>query len=92
MLTFAYGIHRWPNVVKLLWEGARFWEESIKLLRVAEEACLSKECKNGESKAFIAHKRFLFLLEKLNNQPLDQKIVLRLTPFCTSLYILPVKD
>lgn len=50
------------NVVKLLWEGAQCWKESMELLRVAEEASVSKDYRTGEStenmEAFVAHKRF----------------------------------
>lgn len=63
------------NLVKLLWEGAQCWKESMKLLRVAEEASVSKDCRTGESaedmKAFVAHKRFFsfFSFQKLNTVP-----------------------
>lgn len=71
VLCYAYfscGIYWWVNVnvVKLLWEGAQCWKESIKLLRIAEEASVFNDCKIGESaeamKAFVAHKRFFFSL------------------------------
>ncbi|XP_061351144.1 uncharacterized protein LOC133296207 [Gastrolobium bilobum] len=54
-------LHPYSPKVKLLWEGAQCWKESIKLLRIAEEASVSKDCQIGESaedmKAFVAHKR-----------------------------------
>ncbi|KAG4949804.1 hypothetical protein JHK84_043234 [Glycine max] len=54
-------LHPYSPKVKLLWEGAQCWKESMKLLRVAEEASVSKDCRTGESaedmKAFVAHKR-----------------------------------
>lgn len=53
-------LHPYSPKVKLLWEGAQCWKESMKLLRVAEEASVSKDCRTGESaedmKAFVAHK------------------------------------
>ncbi|KAI4344244.1 hypothetical protein L6164_011492 [Bauhinia variegata] len=54
-------LHPYSPKVKLLWEGAQCWKESIKLLRIAEAACVSEDCKIGESaenmKAFAAQKR-----------------------------------
>ena len=67
MFNFSCGICCWVNayVVKLLWEGAQCWKESIKLLRIAEEANVSQHCKIGQSteneKAFVAQKRFYSL-------------------------------
>jgi len=71
------GICWWVNgnVVKLLWEGAQCWKESMELLRVAEEASVSKDYRTGESaedmEAFVAHKRFLvfFSFHQLNLVP-----------------------
>lgn len=57
------------DIVKLLWEGAQCWEESLKLLRVAEEASVSRNHNIGEStedmKAFAAVRRFFSLLSFL---------------------------
>lgn len=58
------------GVVKPLWEGAQCWKESIKLLRIAEDASLSKDCKIGECtqqdmKAFVASKRYFRLFSFL---------------------------
>ncbi|XP_004505027.1 uncharacterized protein [Cicer arietinum] len=55
-------LHPYSPKVKPLWEGAQCWKESIKLLRIAEDASLSKDCKIGECtqqdmKAFVASKR-----------------------------------
>ncbi|RDX71871.1 hypothetical protein CR513_48718, partial [Mucuna pruriens] len=54
-------LHPYSPKVKLLWEGAQCWKESMKLLKVAEEASVSKDCRTGEfgedMKAFVAHKR-----------------------------------
>ncbi|TKY73077.1 oxidoreductase protein [Spatholobus suberectus] len=54
-------LHPYSPKVKLLWEGAQCWKESMKLLRVAEEASVSMDCRTGESaedmKAFVAQKR-----------------------------------
>ncbi|KAL2327353.1 hypothetical protein Fmac_020780 [Flemingia macrophylla] len=54
-------LHPYSPKVKLLWEGAQCWKESMKLLRIAEEASVSKDCRTGESvedmRAFVAHKR-----------------------------------
>ncbi|WJX29398.1 hypothetical protein P8452_18046 [Trifolium repens] len=56
-------LHPYSPKVKPLWEGAQCWNESIKLLRIAEEASLSRDCKKiGEStaqymKAFVVNKR-----------------------------------
>lgn len=53
-------LHPYSPKVKLLWEGAQCWKESMKLLRVAEEASVSKDCTIGESaqhmKPFVAQK------------------------------------
>ncbi|XP_027901677.1 uncharacterized protein LOC114162101 [Vigna unguiculata] len=54
-------LHPYSPKVKLLWEGAQCWKESMELLRVAEEASVSKDYRTGESaedmEAFVAHKR-----------------------------------
>ncbi|KAJ1436955.1 hypothetical protein SESBI_03790 [Sesbania bispinosa] len=54
-------LHPYSPKVRLLWEGAQCWKESMELLRIAEEASVSKDCKIGECaedmKAFVAHKR-----------------------------------
>ncbi|OIV97255.1 hypothetical protein TanjilG_10789 [Lupinus angustifolius] len=56
-------LHPYSPKVKLLWEGSQCWKETMKLLRVAEEASLSysNDCIVGESaedmKAFVAQKR-----------------------------------
>ncbi|CAJ2637523.1 unnamed protein product [Trifolium pratense] len=55
-------LHPYSPKVKPLWEGAQCWNESIKLLRIAEEASLSRDCQVRESteqymKAFVVNKR-----------------------------------
>ncbi|WVZ18053.1 hypothetical protein V8G54_005375 [Vigna mungo] len=54
-------LHPYSPKVKLLWEGAQCWKESMELLRVAEEASVSKDYRSAEStenmEAFVAHKR-----------------------------------
>ncbi|MED6137195.1 hypothetical protein PIB30_062791 [Stylosanthes scabra] len=54
-------LHPYSPKVKLLWEGAQCWKDSIKLLRAAEEASVSRDCKIGQAdenmKAFVSKKR-----------------------------------
>ncbi|CAI8587315.1 unnamed protein product [Vicia faba] len=50
-------LHPYSPKVKPLWEGAQCWNESIKLLRIAEEASLSKHCTIEDIKAFVVNKR-----------------------------------
>ncbi|RYR20910.1 hypothetical protein Ahy_B03g066134 isoform B [Arachis hypogaea] len=59
-------LHPYSPKVNLLWEGAQCWKDSIKLLKVAEEASVSRDCKIGQSdentKAFAYQKRFNYIL------------------------------
>ncbi|KAK4257511.1 hypothetical protein QN277_007089 [Acacia crassicarpa] len=54
-------LHPYSPKVKLLWEGAQCWNESINLLKIAEEVANSRKCKVGESseniETFFGHKR-----------------------------------
>ncbi|XP_058768801.1 uncharacterized protein LOC131642583 isoform X2 [Vicia villosa] len=50
-------LHPYSPKVKPLWEGSQCWKESIKLLRIAEEASLSKDCTIEDMKAFVVNKR-----------------------------------
>ncbi|KAI9076177.1 hypothetical protein K1719_041875 [Acacia pycnantha] len=54
-------LHPYSPKVKLLWEGAQCWNDSINLLKIAEEVANSRKCKVGESseniETFVGHKR-----------------------------------
>ncbi|KAI5441156.1 hypothetical protein KIW84_010571, partial [Lathyrus oleraceus] len=50
-------LHPYSPKVKPLWEAAQCWKETIKLLRIAEEASLSNDCKIEDMKAFVVNKR-----------------------------------
>ncbi|ESW10422.1 hypothetical protein PHAVU_009G208100 [Phaseolus vulgaris] len=54
-------LHPYSPKVKLLWEGAQCWKESMELLRAAEEASVCKDYRTEESaedmEAFVVHKR-----------------------------------
>ncbi|XP_015954152.1 uncharacterized protein LOC107478530 [Arachis duranensis] len=59
-------LHPYSPKVNLLWEGAQCWKDSMKLLKVAEEASVSRDCKIGQSdenmKAFAYQKRGILRL------------------------------
>lgn len=55
------------DLVKPLWEGAQCWKESIKLLRIAEEASLSKDYTIEDMKAFVVNKRYFRLFSTVSS-------------------------
>lgn len=55
------------DLVKPLWEAAQCWKETIKLLRIAEEASLSTDCKIEDMKAFVVNKRYFRLFSTVSS-------------------------
>ncbi|KAL1363459.1 hypothetical protein AAHE18_03G150700 [Arachis hypogaea] len=80
-------LHPYSPKVNLLWEGAQCWKDSIKLLKVAEEASVSRDCKIGQSdenvKAFAYQKR----VDTLSKEAAQELVPGICVPFDTAFYM-----